>query len=189
MVEDVLVRTNHKRHERLFRVGEKVSVAARIETSSVALPTRSRMALKLRSLSLHHFASKTRIEEFLPKPENVAFRSILTSAGGECCTQLGARHQRRMPIVRRGAWGGRTVARRTLGANHVTFVPEMGGPFRSHGPKPRGSQGDRRHAGVDGSLNSGFLYFSLPHARPRESDSSFSDPPCRGRPSRSLLGP
>ena len=29
-----------------------------------------------------------------------------------------------------------------------------------------GSHGDRRHAGVDGSLNSGFLYFSLPHARP-----------------------
>ncbi len=27
-----------------------------------------------------------------------------------------------------GAWGGRTVARRTFGANHVTFVPEMGGP-------------------------------------------------------------
>ena len=58
------------------------------------------------------------------------------------------------------------MARRTFGANHVTFVPEMGGPFRSHGPKPRGSHGDRRHAGVDGSLNSGFLYFSLPHARP-----------------------
>jgi hypothetical protein len=29
-----------------------------------------------------------------------------------------------------------------------------------------GSHGDRRHAGVDGSLNSDFLYFSLPHARP-----------------------
>ncbi len=69
-------------------------------------------------------------------------------------------------IVGREAWGGRTVARRTFGANHVTFVPEMGGSLRSHGPKPRGSHGDRRHAGVDGSLNSGFLYFSLPHARP-----------------------
>jgi hypothetical protein len=52
------------------------------------------------------------------------------------------------------------VARRTLGANHVTFVPEMGGPFRSHGPKPLGSHGDRRHAGVDGSQNSGFLYLN-----------------------------
>ena len=62
--------------------------------------------------------------------------------------------------VRREAWGGRTVARRTLGANRVTFVPEMGGPFRSQGPKPRGSHGDRRHAGVDGSLNSGFLYLN-----------------------------
>jgi hypothetical protein len=29
-----------------------------------------------------------------------------------------------------------------------------------------GSHGGRRYAGVDGSLNSGFLYFSLPHARP-----------------------
>src|SRR5271157_1883412 len=41
-----------------------------------------------------------------------------------------------------------------------------GWSLRSHGPKPRGSHGDRRHAGVDGSLNSGFLYFSLPHTRP-----------------------
>ena len=57
------------------------------------------------------------------------------------------------------------MARRTLGANHVTFVPEMGGPLRSHGPKPRGSHGDRRHAGVDGSLNSGFLYRRSKHAR------------------------
>src|SRR5271166_3418819 len=38
--------------------------------------------------------------------------------------------------------------------------------FRSRGPKPRGSHGERRHAGVAGSLNSDFLYFSLPHARP-----------------------
>src|SRR5271157_5518706 len=29
-----------------------------------------------------------------------------------------------------------------------------------------GSHGGRRHAGVGGSLNSGFLYFSLPYARP-----------------------
>src|SRR5271157_4201984 len=42
----------------------------------------------------------------------------------------------------------------------------VGGPFRSHGPKPRGSHGGRRHAGVDGSVNSSFLHFSLPHARP-----------------------
>src|SRR5208282_234607 len=42
----------------------------------------------------------------------------------------------------------------------------VGGPFRSHGPKPRGSHGGRRHAGVDGSVNSSFLYFSLPYARP-----------------------
>ena len=67
---------------------------------------------------------------------------------------------------RRGAWGGRTVARWTLDANHVSFVPESGWPLRSHGPKPRGGHGGR-HAGVDGSLNSGFLYFSLPHARSR----------------------
>ena len=34
-------------------------------------------------------------------------------------------------------------------------------------------------------------YASLPldQVQAREADSSFSDPPCRGRPSKSLLGP
>ena len=52
-----------------------------------------------------------------------------------------------------------------------------GWPLPLHGPKPRGSHGDRRHAGVDGSLNSGFLYFSLPQVQAREANSSLSDPP------------
>ena len=60
---------------------------------------------------------------------------------------------------------GRTVDRESKDVNHVTFVPEMGGPFRSHGPKPRGSHGDRHQAGVDGSLNSGFSLL-FPTARP-----------------------
>ena len=80
---------------------------------------------------------------------------------------------------RREAWGGRTVARWTLDANHVSFVPESGWPLRSHGPKPRGGHGGR-HTGVDGSLNSGFLYFSLPHARSRPVKSwSCTTPPPR----------
>src|SRR5271166_989633 len=46
--------------------------------------------------------------------------------GGECCTQIGAGHRRRAPPQR--SWGvGRTVARGSSGANHVSFVPESAG--------------------------------------------------------------
>ncbi len=48
---------------------------------------------------------------FCRKPEYVALCSILTPAGWECCTRLGARQRRRTPtIVGRGTWEVKRVA-------------------------------------------------------------------------------
>jgi hypothetical protein len=65
------------------------------------------------------------------------------------------------------------------GPTTFPLCQKMGGPFRSHGPKPRGSHGGRRHASVAGSLNSGFLY--LNETAPRwenHSRSASLRPPC-----------
>ncbi len=55
-----------------------------------------------------HFYIKLRRKpsspNFCRKPENVALCSILTPAGWECCTRLGARHRRRTLTVGRGTW-------------------------------------------------------------------------------------
>src|SRR5271165_5360304 len=62
-----------------------------------------------------HFYIKLRRKpsspNFCRKPEYVALCSILTPAGWECCTRLGARQRRRTPtIVGRGTWEEKRVA-------------------------------------------------------------------------------
>ena len=62
-----------------------------------------------------HFYIKLRRKpsspNFCRKPEYVALCSILTPAGWECCTRLGARQRRRTPtIVGRGMWEEKRVA-------------------------------------------------------------------------------
>ena len=65
---------------------------------------------------------KLSLPNFCKKPENVAFRSILPSVRVSSTVPNSVPGidggPRRSWGVRRGAWGGRTVARRTLGANH-----------------------------------------------------------------------
>ena len=76
-------------------------------------------------------------------------------------TQPGARHRRRTPTIHRGR------AHRTISAGCFDEIQQVGRRnVCNAGQDLVGSHGGRRHAGVDGSLNSGFLYFSLPHARP-----------------------
>src|SRR5208282_5539838 len=66
-------------------------------------------------------------------------------------------------------------------------------PCRVPGPSPADHwPGLVKHFPEGGpKLWQGLLTLPLgrPKVQARESDSSFSDPPCRGRPSRSLLGP
>src|SRR5271166_2834315 len=69
---------------------------------------------------------------FCRKPENVALCSILTPAGWECCTRLGARQRRRTPTIHRGR------TQRTISAGSFDEIQQVAGrDVLRLGPKPR----------------------------------------------------
>src|SRR5271157_1547363 len=70
-------------------------------------------------------------------------------------TQPGARHRRRTPTIHRGR------AHRTISAGCFDEIQQVGRrDVCNAGQNLVGSRGGRRHAVVDGSLNSGFLYLN-----------------------------